>query len=593
MTLLQVRANIFKSNQYFKFLFKLSFKKKAIYVFIALSFVATTMLALITRFYATEKNFSLFSFIVLFINLSLTIIISSYMFLSIFKDLSILSVDIISFIKPYSRQYFILTKLLFLVVFGIFWSFFISFLLVSFYIINSRYFDQVNSPLIWGFLSAFFSFLIFGALTALVSHKFSSKLSLSIAIFSFSPFILIGSSSAFSSTSTINRFAEILNLEHNGYDSNTILDVEKFYLNNKKDQFFIIPKQVGNPNFSKRQVEYIQKAWNDSSAAAQVWQAASYLLIPYQLINVFEPKDRDAIENAVGVKETFLKNYIYSNNLASKKNNYFLSTNPAMKKYKLSSGQQVFLVPGALKNDSHFENLENREIIYANEDATNFAKILPQDSQTFGLTSDLVGKLRWNLIKELLSSPVFDEYAAKFFESFKAKTTQKEILEEISKRISTDKELLELNDEKTAVLAKKLDIKKVENQVQKKIYFASALIYWLYFNRPNSEILDSFLINEKQNFDPGPIFVKIDQQKYQIGGFSSFSAEQRVVENKVIKRFNLSKSDNFLFQPVLQMMEIKVNYQVVSKKIYPIIWVVISAVFFYCIFRIYSRKDYK
>lgn len=591
--MLQVRTNIFKSNHYFKFLFRLSFKKKAIYVFAFLSFITTIMLALIARFYATEKNFSLFSFIVLFINLSLTIIISSYMFLSIFKDLSTLSIDIISFTKPYSRQYFIVTKLLFLTFFGIIWSTFINFLLITFYMINYSFFNQVRSPLLWGFLSSFFSFLIFGSLTALVSHKFSSKLSLSIAIFSFSPFILIGSSSAFSSTSTINRFAEILNLEHNGYDSNTIVDVEKFYLNNKKDQFFIIPKQIDNPNFSKRQIEYIQQAWNDSSAAAQVWQAASYLLIPYQLINVFEPNDRDAIQNAVGLQETFLKNYVYSNNLASKKNSYFLSTTPSLKKYKLSNGQEVFLVPGGLKNDSHFENLENREIIYANENASNFAKILPQDSQTFGLTSDLVGKLKWNLIKEMLSSQPFNKYARKFFAKFTEKTTQKEILAEISKTISTDKELLELNDENTTVLAKKPDINKVENQVQKKVYLATALIYWLYFNKQNSEILDSFLQNEKNNFDPGSIFVKIDQQNYQIGGFSSFSAEQRVVENKVIKRFNLTKSNNFLFQPVLQMMEIKSNYKVVSKNFYPAIWVLISTVLVYFIFRIYSRKDYK
>ncbi|WP_348602551.1 ABC transporter permease [Mesomycoplasma hyopneumoniae] len=593
MTLLQVRTNIFRSNQYFRFLFKLSFKKKVIYVFITLSFLMTMMLALIAKFYATEKSFSLFSFIILFINLSLTIIIASYMFLSIFKDLSTSSVDIITFIKPYSRQYFILTKLLFLTFFGILWSVFISFLLVSFYMINFKYLGQVNSPLLWGFLSSFFSFMIFGAMTALFGNKFSSKLSLSIAVFSFSPFILIGSSSAFSATSTINRFAEILNLEHQNYDSNTIVDVEKFYLNQKKDQFFLIPKQVDNPNFSKRQVEYIQQAWNDSSAAAQAWQAASYLLIPYQLINVFEPNDRDAIENAVGIPESFLKNYIYSNNLASKKNNYLLSTSPELKKYKLSTSQEVFLVPGSLKNDSHFENLENREIIYASENAANFAKILPQDSQTFGLTSDLVGKLKWNLIKELLSSPIFDEFANKFFANFSNKVSQKEILKKISDTISANKELLELNDENTAVLAKKLDIKKVENQVQKKIYLATALIYWLYFNRQNTEILDNFLKNEQNNYDPGPIFIKIDKENYQIGGFSSFSSEQRVLENKVIKRFNLSKSNNFLFQPVLQMMEIKSHYQVVSKKIYPVIWALISAILLFFIFIIYSRKDYK
>ncbi len=591
--MLQVRTNIFRSNQYFKFLFKLSFKKKAVYVFIILSFLTTVMLSLITKFYATETNFSLFSFITLFINLSLTIIISSYMFLSIFKDLATQSLDIITFTKPYSRQYFIATKILFLIFFGLIWSVFIDFLLIGFYLINYSFFDQVNSPLLFGFLSPFFSFIIFGGITVIVSHKFSSKSSLAIAIFSFSPFILIGSTTAFNSTSSINRFAEILNLEHKGYDSNTIADVEKFYLNDKQDRFFIIPKQVDNPNFTDRQINYIQQAWNDSSAAAQIWQVASYLLIPYQLINIFEPKDRDAIENAAGNQDSFLKNYIYSNNLESKEKNYLLSTVPSLQRYKLSNNQEVILVPGALKNDSHFEDLENREIIYANEDASNFEKILPQDSQTFGLTSDLVGKLKWNLIKEVVSSKVFDKYARAFFESFTEENTQKDILEKISAAISTDKELLDLVDEQTVVLAKNPDITQIENQVQRKIYLATSLIYWLYFNKQNSFVLDNLLKNDKNNFDPAPFFVKIDQQNYQIGGFSSFSAEQRLVDNKVIKRFNLAKSNNFLFQPVLQIMEIKSNHHVVIKNFYPLIWAFISIILVYFIFRIYTRKDYK
>ncbi|MHA0306157.1 ABC transporter permease [Mesomycoplasma ovipneumoniae] len=515
------------------------------------------------------------------------------MFLSIFKDLATQSLDIITFTKPYSRHYFIATKILFLTFFGLIWSVFIDFLLIGFYLINYSFFDQVNTPLLFGFLSPFFSFTIFGGITVIVSHKFSSKSSLAIAIFSFAPFILIGSTTAFNSTSSINRFAEILNLEHNGYDSKTIADVEKFYLNDKQDRFFIIPKQVDNPNFTDRQINYIQQAWNDSSAAAQIWQVASYLLIPYQLINIFEPKDRDAIENAAGNQDSFLKNYIYANNLESKEKNYLLSTVPSLQRYKLSNNQEVILVPGALKNDSHFEDLENREIIYANEDASNFDKTLPQDSQTFGLTSDLVGKLKWNLIKQVVSSEVFSKYARTFFESFTEENTQKDILEKISAAISTDKELLDLVDEQTVVLAKNPDITQIENQVQKKIYLATSLIYWLYFNKQNSFVLNNLLKNDKNTFDPAPFFVKIDQQNYQIGGFSSFSAEQRLVDNRVIKRFNLAKSNNFLFQPVLQIMEIKSNHHVVIKNFYPLIWAFISIILVYFIFRIYTRKDYK
>ncbi|MBG0730775.1 ABC transporter permease [Mycoplasma sp. 'Moose RK'] len=590
--LLQIRTNIFKLNFYFRFLFRLSLKKKAIYVFMLFAFLATFMMALITRFYATDKTFSLFSFINLFINLSLTIIIASYMFLSIFKDLSAQSVDIITFTKPYSRQYFIATKILFLICFGAFWSFFLWILLTLFYLINYQYFNQVNKLFLWGFISPFFSFVIFGTITALISYKFSSKLSLSITIFAFSPLILIGSSSAFSSTSPINRFAEILNLEHEGYDSKTIADVEKFYLNDKKDRFFIIPKQVDNPNFTERQIKYLQSAWNDSTAAAQVWQAASYLLIPYQLINIFEKNDRDAIENAVANKPNFLQPYIYNNNLASKGKSYILSPNSGLKKFKLSSGKSVFLVPGALKNDSHFSNLENREIIYANTNAGNFNILLPQDSQTFGLSSDLVGKLRWNFIKEILLSQKFNDFAINFFSKLPKEIDQKIILGKISEAISTNKELLEIDDETTTVFQKNVHSSKIANETQRKIYLAAALIYWIYFNKQDEKILDALLKNEKNNYDPAAFFVQIDKQNYQIGGFSSFNPEQRVVNEKVINRFNLTKSNNFLFQPALQIMEVKENYQVVKKWLYPLIWLSFSAILLYLTFRFYSRRDY-
>ncbi|WP_230861158.1 ABC transporter permease [Mycoplasma sp. 'Moose RK'] len=556
------------------------------------AFLATFMMALITRFYATDKTFSLFSFINLFINLSLTIIIASYMFLSIFKDLSAQSVDIITFTKPYSRQYFIATKILFLICFGAFWSFFLWILLTLFYLINYQYFNQVNKLFLWGFISPFFSFVIFGTITALISYKFSSKLSLSITIFAFSPLILIGSSSAFSSTSPINRFAEILNLEHEGYDSKTIADVEKFYLNDKKDRFFIIPKQVDNPNFTERQIKYLQSAWNDSTAAAQVWQAASYLLIPYQLINIFEKNDRDAIENAVANKPNFLQPYIYNNNLASKGKSYILSPNSGLKKFKLSSGKSVFLVPGALKNDSHFSNLENREIIYANTNAGNFNILLPQDSQTFGLSSDLVGKLRWNFIKEILLSQKFNDFAINFFSKLPKEIDQKIILGKISEAISTNKELLEIDDETTTVFQKNVHSSKIANETQRKIYLAAALIYWIYFNKQDEKILDALLKNEKNNYDPAAFFVQIDKQNYQIGGFSSFNPEQRVVNEKVINRFNLTKSNNFLFQPALQIMEVKENYQVVKKWLYPLIWLSFSAILLYLTFRFYSRRDY-
>lgn len=111
----QSNTFIFQKNYYFKLLLKLTLKKKAIYVIGIVLLLLTIFLAIMSKVYASESNFSLFSFVNLFVSLSLTIILASYLFLVIFKDLSSQSIDIIAFTKPYNRQYFIATKILFLI----------------------------------------------------------------------------------------------------------------------------------------------------------------------------------------------------------------------------------------------------------------------------------------------------------------------------------------------------------------------------------------------------------------------------------------------------------------------------------------------
>ncbi|CAT04714.1 ABC-type transport system involved in multi-copper enzyme maturation, permease component [Mesomycoplasma conjunctivae] len=584
----------FKQNYYFKLLLKLSIKKKAIYIIAVFAFTVSLILGILSRIYATPTSFSIFVFTNLLINLSLTIILASYMFLVIFKDLSSQSIDIVAFTKPYSRKYFIATKIMFLVFVSLVWSIFFYIISIMFFLINFNNISQVSSFYIWSFFSPFFAFLIFGAITGLIGSKFSSKISLSVALVSFSPFILLGSISAFSSTSSPNRFAKILNLPYDQYDSGTIADVDKFFLNDKKDHFFIIPKQVDKPTFSKRQIDYIQQAWNNSSSSAQGWQAASYLLLPYQFLNIFENKDNDALVTSVGKQEKYLENYIFYNNLDSKTNAYEISTNPSLKEYKINENLKAFLIPGALKNQSIFDNLDNRELIYAHKFASDFNTQLPQDEQTFGGASLLVGKLKWQYLKEILESSKFNSYAKDFYRKIKKNSERQQILDIISSAISEDQDLLNIEDENSTVLQKKIDTKKVESDTQRKLYLAVSLIYWLFFNKPESPILDTLLKDSaSQSYDPQQFDIKIQNQEYKIGGYSSYSAQQQVVNNKVISRFNLTPSNNFVFQPVSQAIEIKVGYQVVNKSAFIVIWIAISAALLYSLYYLYSRKDYK
>lgn len=602
----QSNTFIFQKNYYFKLLLKLTLKKKSIYVIGIVLLLLTIFLAIMSKVYASESNFSLFSFVNLFVSLSLTIILASYLFLVIFKDLSSQSIDIIAFTKPYNRQYFIATKILFLIFVAFVWAIFFYINSLIFYLINFNLSNQTPYFYIWGFFSPLFAFLIFGSITALISIKFSGKIALASTLISFSPFVLLGSASAFSSTSTTDRFARILNLENAPYDSNTIVDVEKFYLNDKKDHFFIIPKHVDNYKFSERQTRYIGQAWNDSTPAPQLWQTASYLLLPYQFINVFDKKDNDALVNAIAQPKDNLDNFLYYNNLDSKENAYFIDTTPNLPLYKDSNNQPIYLVPGALKNESHFvkddgndfvdDNLANRQIIYANEHASDFNIDLPEDAQTIGASSLLVGKLKWSLFKNLLESKVFGNYAQEFFSKIDKQATREDILKTISTAISEDSKLLNLTDPTSAILNPIVNTEKIQSETQRKIYLGLGLIYWLYFKNPYSPILQTILKDsDTGTFDPQQIDLEIDNSTFKIGGYSSYAAQQRVSEKtgRVITRFNLTNSKNFAFQPVSQIIEVKVGQKVVVKGVYPILWLLASSILLYFIFRLYSKKDYR
>lgn len=602
----------FKNNNYFKVLFKIIFKKKSTFALPIVSFILTLILAIITLTLANAKSFLIFTYITLFINLLFTVVYSSYKFLNIFKDLSSQGLDIITFTKPYTRQYIILTKILFLVFLAFLWSvlFLLNFLI--FFLINLKYIDQINMFYIWAFLSPFFTFLIFGSISGLLVLRFSSKVSLSLPILIFTPLLFLGSVPAFFSTPANEKMAEYFNLNYSNTDSNTILRAEKFYLNNNKDNYYLIPKQVDNLYFDQQQISFLNEAKNKASNSATLWQGLSYILVPYQFINIFNIKDQDPIKTLTNTEQNALSNYIYYSNLQTAENNYAIqNSTKSLKEYDVLADnriQKVFLIPGALKNNTQFENkLENREIIYANENASNSDAVFPEDEESSPTNTSLVGRLKWKYIKEILESKAFLQTAEAFYSQIDDDSTKEQILEKIASFLKESSNLnySQIEDENTAVLKNKIDIRQIQSLTEKKVYIATSLIYYLFFNNPDSKILDTLLKNELGNYDPETFKIKINEQVYNIGGYASYASQSKIVkrpvdnqpnaqtEDKVIYRYDLTPSQNFLFQPVVDIIEVYPTSKVLQKPLFLLIWLIISSSLLTGIYVLYSRKDYK
>ncbi|CRH24744.1 Uncharacterised protein [Chlamydia trachomatis] len=81
-------------------------------------------------------------------------------------------------------------------------------------------------------------------------------------------------------------------------------------------------------------------------------------------------------------------------------NNYSIqNSTQELKKYDVFVNnklyKQAYLIPGSLKNNTQFEGkLDNREIIYANENASNSDVVFPEDEESSPINSSLVGRLK-------------------------------------------------------------------------------------------------------------------------------------------------------------------------------------------------------
>lgn len=143
---------------------------------------------------------------------------------------------------------------------------------------------------------------------------------------------------------------------------------------------------------------------------------------------------------------------------------------------------------------------------------------------------------------------------------------------------------------------------RLQSETERKIYIATALLYFIYFKDNQGQVIKSLLKSEsdKTTYAPSQIEIKVDGYIYEIGGYESYEPKQQVQENKITKnkqvvvRYELIPSNkNYLFQTVDDVYSIERDRKIVNKQFYILIWIVVAIILMMANRFLYLRKDYK
>ncbi|QNM93829.1 ABC transporter permease [Mycoplasma sp. Pen4] len=607
---------------YSNFVFKLLFKKKSSWVLplilIIMGLGLTTTFAIVN---ISEKISYFVMYAIVFVQLLLTIIFAGLKSLNIYKDLEDDGIEILTYAKPLSRKQIFTGKLISFINYGLIWSLII--MLVNLVLAITL---KLNSYLIAitlvSFVTFIFAYLIFGSITSLIAYKTNQKIALTLPITVFTPLLIGGVAFASQSTSTVNNMGYYLNLKNKQIPAGNQANLEGFYLNNKEDKLFLIPNGYDAQNLSENQDAYINKAYDISKNSALGWQAYSWLVTPYQMLDIFNFENKNIINAFTKEDESNLNKYIYYNNQDSSLYNYEVVKNKFLKERTIAtrnktvwSARKGYIVPSALKNQSviNFQNQNNTDIIYAREKADNIDIEFPEDKFIFSIEKNLIGRLKWNNIKELLGSKSFNYLASNIFKDLyeqkhqfenlvemKPKRLKDELLTLIQSQIDDkDSEFNKLIDEQVSVLrSDAFENKIIASEQERQIYLVTALIYYLYFTFNDSKIQDAILIDEnslyeQDNYAPSQFTFRFGEYNYNIGGYASYHVKQQVVDNKVKMRFDLVKSDNYLFSTVDDFAVVSREKRIVNKNYYILIWGLLSVMLLIANNYLYIKKDYK
>lgn len=606
-------------KSYVYFLHKIILKKKSSYVlpivFFALAIIFSITLSVVQipdRF----KNFTIYA--IIFAEMILTIFYASLKALNVYKDLEEEGLELLTYSKPINRRDIFIAKFIVFIIFDCYWA--ILMMVSNIILVLNLKETNLTLVLLLSFTVFFFAFLIFGLFASIIGYKFNGKIALAIPLTIISPLIIGGSIVSSQSTSSANNLAFYLNTKRLLQPAGNEANVETFYLNNNQDNFYILPNGYDEPTFSQKQTEYLRTAYNFAKNSSTEWQIYSWLITPYQMIDIFNFKNQNIFNTFQSNYTTNLDNYLYYNNLDAPTYSYQLNENNVLPRYlvnirddKTPNYQDVYLVPGALKNNLNpsLDELNNTKIIYARQDADNFDITFPEDEFNNTNASDIVGKLNWTYIKELLDSKVFNAYSKQFidnliksdgyingdpsdltyYHNLLMSEIQNEITDEQSKFNNLDDNITVLEDSS-------ITNKIIKSNIERQIYLTVALVYYIYFNQNNNLLTTALLFNNKlddnsNNFTPKQLSFNYGAYTYHIGGYANYSTKQEVQNNKVIIRYDLKKSNNFVFQPVTQIMQMTRNKEIINKYSFILLWAVIASLFVLANNILYIRKDYK
>lgn len=606
-------------KSYVYFLHKIILKKKSSYVlpivFFALAIIFSITLSVVQipdRF----KNFTIYA--IIFAEMILTIFYASLKALNVYKDLEEEGLELLTYSKPINRRDIFIAKFIVFIIFDCYWA--ILMMVSNIILVLNLQETNLTLVVLLSFTVFFFAFLIFGLFASIIGYKFNGKIALAIPLTIISPLIIGGSVVSSQSTSSANNLAFYLNTKRLLQPAGNEANVETFYLNNNQDNFYILPNGYDEPTFSQKQTEYLRTAYNFAKNSSTEWQIYSWLVTPYQMIDIFNFKNQNIFNTFQSNYTTNLDNYLYYNKLDAPTYSYQLNENNVLPRYlvnirddKTPNYQDVYLVPGALKNNLNpsLDELNNTKIIYARQDADNFDITFPEDEFNNTNASDIVGKLNWTYIKELLDSKVFNAYSKQFidnliksegyingdpsdltyYHNLLMSEIQNEITDEQSKFNNLDDNITVLEDSS-------ITNKIIKSNIERQIYLTVALVYYIYFNQNNDLLTTALLFNNKlddnsNNFTPKQLSFNYGAYTYHIGGYANYSTKQEVQNNKVIIRYDLKKSNNFVFQPVTQIMQMTRNKEIINKYSFILLWAVIASLFVLANNILYIRKDYK
>lgn len=621
-------------KNFISFLLVKTIKKKSTWIIPLVYFICVLALSIIYKFlFINQYNQYLSVYIIAFFTILFTMFYSGIKSTNLFVDTDKEGVDILALSKPISKKTLVMSKNITLLIFSGIWASFILItnLIINFILLGFSTISTVFIISIIAFSVAIFSFMFFGLITTLISIKAGNKIGLIFPFLIFVPLLIGGIGVQINSTSSLNNSAYYLNKHYKFNNAANNLNSQHFFLNDKNDNLFLINNGIDNDSFSPKQNEYLKELQSTVKNSSIYSWIYSWSILPFQFFDIYNYKPEMEL-NYLKQGSNNLKNYLYYQNNDSLNNNYKFKKDANLLKIKVEEEieaqgkiqnkiSEKFVVPGTLKIASQFNNQINTSIIFARENASNFNIELPEDKFEFLSDKGLVGKLSWEEFYNILRDKKFNQIAKEFFTSLLAKAN-KEVINDF-KRYNENREFI-INEIQKFVQDENSAINKYENisiatfnkdavknnllesEIQKTLYKATSLIYYLYFSFNDSELLKSLFRVGLETSNANQIFYfTFDNFKYQVGGYESFVPIDRVVEKTdengeqvkdVVLRYELKEnSKNTLFQEASLdgIYEISPSGLIVIKWLFPLIWTI---VIFLLLFRnsvLYIRKEYK